>query len=302
VTTLSEFQFEILPHAEANDGFVFGIGATVSVDGEDGLDTGDAEWLTQDSQNTRRGVNVPGRDVKGAKTWTWSSHVNQHDVESALETLEDFETAWDPEELVLKPGAVTAVRYCVGGRNRRIFGRPRRFAAPPSNRILNGFVPVTHDFQMVDAFTYEDQASTVTIPFASEPGVSGIKFPVVLPTLTIPRDETQQAFYVGGSRRTYPVIRFYGPWTNPSISTDDWQINYKGSVANGGFVEIDARPWVQTTLNHSGASAVGGLEKTFHYEDIWLRPKTNVQVRLGGVATGAGAFATVTWRDAYRGL
>lgn len=301
MTTLSDHQFEILPHAEAHDGFVFGIGADVSVN-EDGFDTGDAEWITQDSQNNRRGTNIPGRDVKGAKTWVWASHVNRDDVDEALETLEEFETAWDPEELVLEPGAVTALRYRIGGRDRRIFGRPRRFSAPPNNQILNGYVPVTHDFQKVDAYTYDDLATTVVIPFASEPGISGFEFPVTFPVMTIPADETEQAFYVGGSRRAFPVIRFYGPWTNPSIATDDWRIDWKGSVANGGFIEIDARPWRLTTLNHSGASAVDGLPKNFHYEDIWLRPKTQVQARLGGVATGAGAYATVSWRNTYRGI
>lgn len=301
MSILSEHCFEILPSAEANDGFVFGIGQTVSVDGE-GFDPGDAEWLTQTSQNSRRGVRGFGRDIKGAKTWTWASHINRDDVEGALETLEEFEDAWAPEALMLQPGVVTGLRYRVGGRDRRVFGRPRRFSAPPSNRILGGYVPVTHDFELADSNTYDDLATTVIIPFASEPGASGFQFPVIFPMITLPSDETEQAFYVGGTRRAYPVIRFYGPWTNPSITTDDWALSWAGSIPNGGWIEIDARPWMLTVLNQSGASAVAGLPKTTMLEDIWLAPKTQIQARLGGIATGGGAYASVSWRNTYLGL
>lgn len=301
MSTIEEHQFEIVTSEEAHDGFVFGIGATVSVEGE-GFDTGDAAWLTQNSENTRRGTRNFGRDVKSAKTWIWSSHINREDVEGALETLEDFESSWSPESLMLDPGEVTAVRYRIGGRDRRVFGRPRRFNAPPSNRILGGYVPVTHDFELVDSNTYDDLATTVMIPFASAPGLSGFEFPVIFPTLTLPADETEQAFFVGGTQRAFPVIRFYGPWTNPSITTDDWTLSWTGSVPNGGYIEIDARPWHLTALNHSGASVTGGLPKTLMLEDIWLAPKAQVQARLGGVATGGGAYASVSWRNTYLGL
>lgn len=301
MSALQDHWFEILPDAEAHDGFVFGIGADVSVDDE-GFDTGESAWLTQDSQNNRRGTRNFGRDVRGAKTWTWSTHVNRSDVEGALDTLEEFESAWSPEALALEPGAVTALRYRIGGRDRRIFGRPRRYSAPPSNRILNGYVPVTHDFELTDSYTYDDLATTVNIPFASESGISGFEFPVVFPTLTLPSDETEQAFYVGGTQRAYPVVRFYGPWTNPSLRTDDWVLSWSGSVPNGGYIEIDARPWRLTVLNQSGASAVEGLPKTLALEDIWLPPKAQTQARLGGVAPSGGAYASVSWRNTFLGL
>ena len=69
MTALAEHQYEILPTADANDGFVFGIGAEVSVET---FDPGEATWLTQDTQNTRRGTRGFGRDVLTGKTWLWT--------------------------------------------------------------------------------------------------------------------------------------------------------------------------------------------------------------------------------------
>ena len=89
MSALSEFQFEIVPDVDAMDGFVFGIGAKVSVNNE-GFDSGEQSWLTQDSQNSRRGVKRFGRDVRSNRSWTWASHVNEVDVESALDTLEQM--------------------------------------------------------------------------------------------------------------------------------------------------------------------------------------------------------------------
>lgn len=172
MTKLAEKQFEILPTEDAHDGFVFGIGASVSVNDE-GFDPGENTWITQDGENTRRGVVGFGRDVAGAREWIWESHVDQIDAESAVKTLESFSSAWSPSELVRKPGEVTALRYRVAGRDRRVYGRPRRFAAPPTNLIDSGFVPVTHDFQLVDTHTYDDIESNVEIPYAS--GSTGLE-------------------------------------------------------------------------------------------------------------------------------
>lgn len=305
MTELKEHQFEILPDAEASDGFVFGIGSSVSL-ADGGFDPGEASWLTQDTQSTRRGINAFGRDVLGAKTWAWSSFVDQVDVPSALDVLEQISTAWTPEALAREPGRRTAIRYRVGDRVRRVFGRPRRFAAPPSNLILSGYIPIDHDFQTVDSFTYDDEESSVDLSLASSVEGGGILFPLTLPIVAAPASESGiYNFSVGGTARAYPVIRFNGPWTNPTLTTDDWSLTWTGSIAEGDWVEIDTRPWMLTVLNRSGASVVGGadgvggLSKRTYLEDIWFAPGSSPQVRLGGIAPSGSAFATLRWRNTY---
>lgn len=302
MTALAEHQFEILPTEDASNGFVFGIGAEISID-EEGFDPGEAEWLTQDSQNTRRGVVGFGRDVLGAKTWTWDSHVDQDDVETAVDVLDRFSAAWSPESLARTPGAVTALRYRIAGRDRRVFGRPRRYAAPPSNRILGGYVPVTHDFQCVDSFTYDDVESSALIAYASASGSGGFTLPMAMPLVTMPSQGNGSGqITVGGRARAYPIIRFIGPWTNPVMHTDDWTLRWKGEIGPTGWVEIDTRPWALTVKNESGASAVAGLDRQTWLEDMWFAPQSQPQISLDGIAASGGAGALVRWRNTWTSI
>lgn len=302
MTALAEHQFEILPSAEAPDGFVFGIGAAVSVD-DGGFDPGETSWLTQDQANTRRGVTGFGRDVQGARTWTWSSHVDQDDTESALEVLDDFSAAWAPENLARLPGEVTALRYRLAGRDRRVFGRPRRFAAPPTNRVLGGYVPVTHDFATVDAFTYDDVESSAEILYSSSVEGGGFSFPAPMPLATRSSEGTgSDQIVVGGRARAYPIIRFNGPWTNPAISTSDWTLSWKGEIGPNDWIEIDCRPWRLTVLDSSGASRVGGLDRRTWLEDVWFAPQSRPQVNLDGIAASGSASATIRWRNTWTSI
>lgn len=302
MTALKDHQFEILPTSDAADGFVWGIGADVSLD-EEGFDPGEQEWLTQDGQNTRRGVVGFGRDVLGAKTWTWESHTDQEDVETAVNVLDRFSAAWSPESLARTPGALTAVRYRLAGRDRRVFGRPRRYAAPPTNLILNGYVPVTHDFQCVDSFTYDDVESSAEILYASSAEGGGFVLPAQLPVTTMPSAGNGSGqLTVGGTARAYPVIRFNGPWTNPVMTTDDWTLRWTGEIGPNAWVEIDARPWALTVKDQSGASAVEGLSRRTWLEDLWFAAGSQPQISLDGVAASGGASATVRWRNTWTSI
>lgn len=302
MTVLAEHQFEILPSAEAASGFVFGIGAAVSIDAE-GFDPGETEWMTQDSENTRRGNRAFGRDVLGAKTWVWESHTDQEDVATAVQTLEDFSAAWQPELLVRDPGVQTSLRYHLAGRTRRIFGRPRRFAAPPTNLILNGFVPITHDFALVDSYTYDDVQSSVQIPYSSGASTGGFTLPATMPVATIASEGNGGGqVSVGGNAKAYPVIRLNGPWTNPVFITDDWVLSWTGAIGVGQWIEIDCRPWALTALNQAGASVVGGLSRRTWLEDCWFAPGSQPQISLDGTTSGGSASADVKWRNTWTSI
>ena len=271
----------------------------------EGFDDGESDWLTQDITNTRRGVTGFGRDVVGPKTMTWSSFVDADDVESALDVLARARNAWRPEEVIRTAGAQIPLRYRLANRDRRIYGRPRRFAAPPTNMILNGYVDVTHDFQTTDAYSYDDVASNADIPYASTSAGGGF---VITPTTTWPVSTVSSAgngsgqINIGGDARCYPIIRLYGNWTNPVFNAGDWTITWKGTIPTGGWIEIDTRPWVLTVTDQNGGNASGGLDRTVWLEDCWFEPGTNPSITLDGVAPTGAAHATVIWRNTWKSL
>lgn len=302
MTTLADEQFEILPSEDATDGFVFGIGADVSVN-DGGFDPGENEWITQDGQNTRRGVRGFGRDVLGAKTWVWESHTNRSDAEGALETLDAFSAYWMPELLVMQPGEQTCLRYRIGSRERRIYGRPRRYAAPPSNLVLSGYVPITHDFACVDSFTYDDVESMAVMPYSSTVEGGGFTFPLTFPVTT----QSSEGYGggqldIGGNARAYPIIRFNGPWLNPVLITDNWTLEWDGEIGPVGWIEIDTRPWALTVLDQSGGSAMEGLSRRTYLEDMWFAPGSRPQISLAGASTSGSANATIRWRNAWTSI
>lgn len=300
---LNEHQFEILPAEEAAEGFVFGIGAQISVEAE-GFDPASASWITQDSQNSRRGNKNFGRDVLGNNIWTWSGFADRTDTVTAMQSIGALTSAWRPEEIARTPGAQVALRYRLADRVRRIYGRPRRLDAPPTNRILAGYVETTFDFEKVDAFTYDDSPEMVSIPFSvGGESSGGFVFPVVMPYTTLPSDTSDELqVRVNGNARTYPIVRFNGPWTNPSLSTDKWTLQMSGGIVEGDFLEVDLRPWKQTVMNQQGLSRAERLAgRRTYFEDMYFEAGTFPMLRLGGSSDG-GASCDVTWRAAYHEL
>jgi hypothetical protein len=298
-TDLAEMQFELLPSLTADSGFVFGIGASVSVN-EDGFLPGDDDWTHEDEQNPRRGGVNFGREVLNGPTWGWNLHINEKDVPSAVDTLGAFKTAWRALAIRQTPGAIIPIRYRLNDRYRRIYGRPRRFSAPPANGILNGYVPVTVDFACVDGFVYDDEESSVSLQLNSGSD-GGFILPATFPVTTLPVGLNEGQAVVGGDAPAYPVIRFNGPVTNPSVATDAWTLSLDRSIAAGDYVEIDLRPWALTALLNGTSSVGGDLGRRTYLSDIKLEPGPHTLVFRGGDETGS-ATCEVRWSNAWNSI
>jgi hypothetical protein len=297
-----EFNFTIFPYENTAAGAVdFGIGRNVSVNAE-GFDSGAREWQVQDQASSTRGTTHFGRDQLLGKTWAWQGHVNMQDVEGALQALAELEAAWTPpEEYVTDvPGAMSVIRYVIGGRTRRVYGRPRRFAAPPTNTILNGHIPVTMDFKLVDSFTYDDAESVATLDY-QEVSEGGIIFPVTFPYTSLPSGDRSGSIYVTGNRPAYPIIRFNGPVTNPRLSGPGFDVTLNTTIADGSYIEIDTRPWKLTVLRDGAYNASGTMGRRQYLKDIKFQPG-NVELRYRASAGEAAPTCIVKWRGTHSSL
>lgn len=163
---LKEMWFElILPSQE--DGYAFGAGNEVSVDAEGGFDPGEDSWETEDTTNPRTGGTAFGREVLEGPTWSFALHVDQATVREAKDALGRIRSQWRAAEVRDDPGAVTTLRYCMGKEHRRVYGRPRRFASPPDNKILGGYVPIVADFKCATPYTYDDVESVEVLQLSA---------------------------------------------------------------------------------------------------------------------------------------
>jgi hypothetical protein len=295
-TLLEDHQFEIL-REDADTGVPFGIGLGVSTDAS-GFDPGSNDWLIQDQDDPFSGATRMGRDVRTGSTWTWSLHVNEAAEIEALDSLDALADIWAPEDL--EGAEVMVIRYKVGGRIRRVYGRPRRWAQAPDNRILSGMIPVTADFKRVDPLYYDDSPESVQVgvAYTSE---GGFVFPVTFPVLTLPGGyQTGQAF-VSGRRKTWPIIRIDGPVVNPQVQTPNWDLNMTLTLNEGHYVEIDTRPWKRTIMLDGTSAIPGALNAKTRLRDLFLMPGAQ-SFGFRGISGTGTASATISWYPAYASL
>lgn len=294
---LQDFQFEILPDEDELDGVGFGIFLDVSLD-DGGFDPGTAEQSTQDQQNPGDGSTMFGVDQLLGETWAWNLHVNREDVPGALETLRLFRKTWRARAAAAVAGKLSVIRYQMNGEVRRTYGRARRFAAPPDNKILNGYIPVTVDFKTALPVVFDDVEQSTTLNFVVESS-GGLVFPTTFPASPLPDGQREGGIVVGGDAPTYPVATFVGPITNPWMQWAGRKWTFNVTVPSGQSFVVDTRPWKQT-LTLAGQSLPGAMGRRQYMRDMTLTPG-GYEVIFGGNSVEGTAQFIFAWRNAYEG-
>lgn len=300
-----DHHFELLPDVTATDGAAFGIGLGIALDAE-GFAPGSTDWATQDSENSQNGTTAFGRDRLLGPVWNWQLHANGETEAEALAHTRAFRAAWHWLRGRDTPGAVTALRFQLEGEQRRIYGRPRRFEAPPDNKILGGYIPISVDFKCVDGFIYDDVMQSVAMQLGEDLEDEGIDtgggfvFPLTFPVVTLPPTRRQTQVEVGGDAPAYPIIRFFaqvGALANPGFITDDWRIDLDYTIPVGQYVEIDTRPWAMTVLLNGNTSIAGHIGRRQRMSKMRLEPG-RFEGRFVGSSSGV-ATCSIQWARTF---
>lgn len=271
MTALEDHQFELLTSEDDGAGHRFGIGNAVSCL-QDGFDPGVSEWLTQDQDNPSTGATMMGRDTLKGSAFTWQLFANMESEEDALQAIADLGRLWLNRGLSREPGAVSVLRYQLGGRTRRVYGRPRRWGNTINNQLLFGMAAITCDFPRVDPLFYDDEAEVDTLDLVAE-SEGGITFPVVFPAISTPSGSNEGEIFVGGEQPTWGIYRFTGPFTFAQLVTDNWTVDLDTTLlTDEDWIEIDTRPWSLSIRNQSGAWVPGVLSPRVRFRDMALEP------------------------------
>lgn len=300
-----DYHFELLPEIDSSDGAPFGIGLSIGLE-DGGFTPGSTDWAVQDSENSQNGTTAFGRDRLLGPVYAWELHANMDDDSEALAALRSFRKAWHWLHGRDTPGKVTALRFQLDGEQRRIYGRPRRFEAPPDNRILGGMIPISVDFKCVDGFVYDDVMESVSMQLGQtleDEGIDtggGFVFPVTFPAISLPPKLRQSQLVVGGDAPAYPIIRFEATTAslvNPGFVTDDFRLDLNYAIPEGQYVEIDTRPWVMTVLQNGTASAAGAIAPRQRLDKMRLQPG-RFEGRFVGSSSGV-ATCDVRWASTW---
>jgi hypothetical protein len=285
-----------------DDGVAFGLGCPIEIK-SDGWTPGSAELRTQDVDNPGYDGVRPGRTFKGAATWSFSLYTNTESESAAWAAANQLARAWDDEEVRLESGVIVPLQYCLAGKQRVVFGQPRRFTPSPGNTSMGGRIDIEADFLVVDDRSYdaEVQSLNMTLSGDPDPGVVGITTPFTTPFVMGVAATTagaQRVLRIRGEVPTPITVKYSGSVTNPVVAVPGrWTAAVRDVVYAGDPVTVDARPWVRAASRQSG----GGVEvspRVTRITKMWL-PPGDYPVTFSG-ESASGASALVSWRNAYK--
>lgn len=267
------------------------------------FNTGPEGDRDQDFDDPLGDTRIFGRDRTSPATWTFEFSVAQAAGQPAaagvLESLENLKKVWRTAVDARDPGDFTTLRYMIGGRIRRVYGRPRGFVPDPSRNIEDGHVVANASFARLETLTYQDAQEVMELTLRTPPS-GEVTLPAVWPLISKVTAARQGVVTVGGSAPTViDDITFYGPVDNPMIENANWRVAWSGSIPYDGFVRIDPRR--RTVLNHQGASVAGALSRRTRMRELTLDPGGQ-DFTFTGLDNTANARAVVRWRPAYYAL
>lgn len=261
-------------------------------------DIGDVAVTTDDQQRPRTDGVEFGIDFRGGRTIRFELGLQGDSEAEVLELASAVEDDWDADGVRLTPGALATLSTRNAGRERLVYGRPRRFKRSDIRRKSAGRVGVTCEFDTVDGRFYSRDILGVLVPFVPPP--SGlIAAPVSEPVTTTAQAVTQGAIYVAGTKPAYPVITVQGPITNPTVEVvGEWSLQLAMTITAGQSVTLDTRPWQQTVTRSDGASFPGRLTRASRMERATLQPGPHV-IALSGIDNTGLSRLTFAWQNAY---
>lgn len=283
------------------DGYKFGGANDPVVVVPGGFDPGTTNWRDQDAANPLGDAMRFGRDRLTPPAWGFTLQTNKDTSTESLDALEVMAEKWYADDIRSTPGAVQTLRYNLGGRTRRVYGRSRRWAPAVSPLTFQGVSGVLADFQLADRLTYDDVEYVTEVKILAGQA-SGIKSPLTGSLSTVAGgDRIDTIQEVGGKAPAPFVAVIYGPIVNPYISGPGFFIKLNTNLAYDQFAVVDTRPWSQTVIRNDGAPLGGALSRNSRLTTARLNPGS-ASIKFGGTDATGTARCVFSWRPAYRSL
>ena len=267
-----------------------------------GFDPGTESVETSDLNNPVFDDTYAGVDMFRAPTWTFTIDVKGRTAAEVLERVDQVKRVWRNPAWAKKGGELAELRYTLAGRDRVVYGRPRRFACNPTVTSRLGYAVITADFQLMDPLIYDHRWQNVRLDMVPA-AMRGLKEPLVEPLSTGGFSQRQGVIgEVGGTAPTPFMIDITagsgGLIANPFVSINNNRYEFVTEVREGRSLRIDSR---RGTASISGSNRLSTMRKRTRLKSVRL-PNGAVEVSFGGVNPALDAHATFWWRPAYYSL
>jgi len=262
-------------------------------------DPGSLSWRTQDQPNPIGDGTTMGRDLIEPQTWNFKLFTDEDDEEGALDALDELATIWRGDSVRGTAGKVMPLRYQLAGRIRRVYGRPRRWAAPLTNNLLNGYVDIVSDFKCVSELYFDDIEQSAMFDTTSAEPSGGFEVPFEAPIAVNIGDTKPQkrTVKIGGRVKTPISIDFHGPSVDASLEIAGQTYRLRGTLGINDVVTLDGRPWVMAATK-DGRAAGQLVHPQTRLSRLQLPQGSHEGIYRAIDDTGA-SYATVRWHDAH---
>lgn len=261
------------------------------------FDQGTTEYRTNDTERSQGDGLIAGRDFLGGRTWGFSVSTNMRNLPDASTLESRLAAAWHNPKHRSKSLALVPLSYEMGGRWRRVYGRPSRYAGIRGDiQAVQGHGRIECDFRIHDPRYFDDWETVLRLPIVPA-STGGLMAPLVAPLSTV-RSSTPRAGLVvnTGTAATPLKVVFRGPVTNPYVrAAAGWEVALNGSLAVGQSVTVDA---FNGTVLRGSASVAGMLTRKTRLSTAVL-PVGNSDLTFGGVDPTGTALVELRWRNAY---
>ncbi|MEU7609556.1 hypothetical protein [Micromonospora sp. NPDC049204] len=264
-------------------------------------DLGDPGLRLDDVDRPRGDGVLFGADYRGGRTIAFEL-VMRADTEAAVrDVAADVEAAWRGDVVRQTPGAVAELRARYAGRERVIYGRPRRCAVD-YRFASQGVVSAVADFATTGDCWFGSTVQSVTAALAAGSG-GGLLAPLSAPLTSTSTSDRSVAAIVAGRLPAWPVITIQGPVTTPVVELVGlWRIELRTTLAYDQSAVIDTRPWVLSVLRSGGGSLAGAVSPhSSRLTDMSIPPGT-WEVAFRGVDETGTSTASITWQETHPGL
>ncbi|SCL32993.1 hypothetical protein GA0070616_4608 [Micromonospora nigra] len=261
-------------------------------------DLGDVETRADDADRPREDGRAFGSDFRGGRSITFELGVFGADEADARSTLADLARAWRGDAVRRSPGAVAELAMRHAGRERVVFGRPRRFASSEAE-ISEGVALVGCDFAAVDDVFYGPAEDSRTIGLAPPLG-GGLTGALAAPLTTTGTSDRSAVLDIGGELDAWPVLTIQGPVTNPVVEVLGlWRLELRTTLAYDRSVTVDPRPWSRSVLLNGGGSLAGALSRTSPRLAAMGLPPGSHEVAYRGTDETGTSSVRFAWRESY---
>jgi len=261
---------------------------------------GTPDIQTADQDRPRSDGRSFGVDYVSGQTITFDLGVRATSDAEVRRVAAQLRSVWKADAVRLTPGAVAELRMQYAGRERVVYGRPRRWAADYSDAAVNHIVSATADFACIDDLFYAPQDESLEFGIVPPSG-GGLVAPLASPLSSTLSSDRSQGIVIDTEEAVWPVVTLTGPITNPVVTIGtDVRLEARVDLRHDETLVIDTRPWARTALRNGTANVAGSIRGT-RLSKASLR-SGRYEVGLKGLDPTGTARVRVAWRPTYSSL